>query len=92
MKDKIVTLHNDDGIRTALVVSVGPKFYGMIWPDSSGVKIKKIPKATARFTEIPYNLNRAKRHLRRCVASLPLPRKAGRSRFRRAAPQRVRQP
>ena len=79
MKDKIVTLHNDDGIRTALVVSVGPKFYGMIWPDSSGMRIRKIPKATARFTELEYNTNRAKRHLRKCGRTFGITKSAKRA-------------
>lgn len=66
MKDSVITTHNEDGIRTGLVVSEGPKYLGVIWPDSSGLRINKIAKRTARFTVLTYNLNRAKKHLRRC--------------------------
>ena len=61
MKDSIITTHNEDGVRTGLVVSDGPKFLGVIWPDSSGVRVNKVEKRTARITVLDYNLNKASR-------------------------------
>ena len=66
MKNSIIQAHTEDGIRTGLVVSDGPKYLGVVWPDSSGLRINKVAKRTARFTVLTYNLNRAKRTLRRC--------------------------
>ncbi len=66
MKNSIIRVHTDEGNRTGLVTSVGPKFISVIWPDSSGIRINKVTRET-KFTEIEgYNLNKAKRHLRRC--------------------------
>jgi hypothetical protein len=66
MKDSVIAIHTEDRIRTGLVVSDGPKYYGVIWPDSSGIRINKLGKRTARFTVIAYSLNKAKKTLRRC--------------------------
>ena len=66
MKNAVITVHDDDGIRTGLVTAVGPKFISVVWPDSSGIRIRKIGR-DARYRVLDgYNLNKAKRHLRRC--------------------------
>ena len=79
MKDSIITTHNEDGVRTGLVVSDGPKFLGVIWPDSSGVRVNKVEKRTARITVLDYNLNKAKRSLRRCGKSFGITKSAKRA-------------
>lgn len=61
----VIRVHEDEGIRTGLVVSQGPKWLGVIWPDSSGMRIRKIP-VDGRFEAIDYNVNKAKRKLREC--------------------------
>jgi len=33
MKDNVITIHEDEGYKTALVVSVGHKYIGVIYPD-----------------------------------------------------------
>lgn len=66
MKGTVITTLTDNGYRTGLVVSDGTKYMGVIWPDSSGIRINKLEKKTARYSIIEYNLNKAKKQLRRC--------------------------
>jgi hypothetical protein len=66
MKDSVISLHEDEGYRTGIVVSVGPKFIGVIYPDSSGIRIRKIKKDAANITVMDYPVNRAKKMLRKC--------------------------
>lgn len=66
MKNTVISTLTVNGHRTGLVVSDGSKYLGVIWPDSSGIRINKIEKKTARYSIIEYNLNKAKRALRRC--------------------------
>lgn len=62
----IIQIHEDEGIRTSLVVGVGPKFVAVIWADSSGIKIRKLPNdRTLKYKELDYPANRAKVMLRR---------------------------
>ena len=65
MKDKIIQIHVDGGIRVGLVVSVGRKYLGVVWPDSSGMRINKIPVGP-RYKELEYPLAKAKQTLRQC--------------------------
>ena len=60
----IISLHEDEGYRTALVVAVGPKFTQLIWADSSGMKINKLPTTTLKFTTMDYPLAKAKKAMR----------------------------
>ena len=66
MKDSIITLHEDEGYRTALVVSVGPKYISVVYPDSSGMRIRKVKKLTAKYWVIDYPAKKAKAKLRKC--------------------------
>ena len=65
MKDSVITIHEDDGYKTALVVTVGHKYIGVIYPDCKGIRIRKIKK-DASYTVIDYPTNRAKRKLKVC--------------------------
>jgi len=65
-KGTVIQIHLDDGIRTGLVTTVGPKWLSMIWPDSSGMRICKVKLATARYTEMDYPAKRARKMLRKC--------------------------
>lgn len=64
----VVRVHEDEGVRTGLLVTEGPKYVSVIWPDSAGIKIRKLPKSrNLRITEMPdYPVRKAKVHLRRC--------------------------
>lgn len=66
MKNAVVQIHFDEGYRTGLVVSEGPKFFGVIWPDSAGMKIRKIRKDAKMNVISGYSLPKAKRRLRKC--------------------------
>ena len=66
MKGIVISTLTDTGYHTGLVVSDGSKYLGVIWPDSSGIRINKIDKKTARYTVLEYSENKAKRVLRRC--------------------------
>lgn len=66
MKDSVIKIHEDTGYKTALVVSVGPKFVGVIYPDSGGIKIRKVKKASMKYEVIDYPVKRAKVKLRKC--------------------------
>lgn len=61
----IIRVHEDEGVRTALVVTVGPKWATLIWPDSAGIKLRKLRVADVRYTVLDYPLAKAKRHFRR---------------------------
>ena len=78
-KDSVITLHEDEGYRTGLVVSVGPKYMQVIWPDSSGMKIRKIDVRIARYTVIDYPVAKCKRILRRCGKSFGITKSARRA-------------
>lgn len=65
MKDSVINLHEDEGYRTGLVVSVGHKYIGVIYPDSSGMRIRKI-KLDSKYSVIDYPTNKAKKMLRSC--------------------------
>lgn len=58
--DTIIRVHEDEGIRTALVTTIGPKFAHMIWADSSGMKLHKIRLAGIRYEVLDYPVKRAK--------------------------------
>ena len=77
MKNKVVQVHEDEGVRTGLVVTVGPKWLGVIWPDSSGMTINKVDRKAGRFHELDYPVKKARRRLRKCAANFGIT-KAGR--------------
>jgi len=68
MNPVVVRVHEDEGIHTGLMVTEGPKFIGVIWPDATGMKINKLRKsASTRINElIDYPVKQAKVILRRC--------------------------
>lgn len=64
---QVIQIHEDEGIRTGVLVAEGPKFISVIWPDSGGMRIRKIEKARGtRFTVLDYPLAKAKKTLRKC--------------------------
>ena len=65
MKDSVITIHEDEGYKTGLVVGVGHKFMRVIYPDSSGIKIRKIA-LDSKDNVIDYPTNKAKKNLRKC--------------------------
>ena len=78
-KDTVIRIHEDEGYRTGLVVAVGPKYLQVIWPDSSGMKIRKIKISTARYLVIDYPVAKCKRILRKCGASFGITKSARRA-------------
>ncbi len=65
-KNLVIKTHDPDQVnRVGLVVTEGPVWLGVIWPDSSGMGIVKIPVAQNHLV-IEYNLAKAKRMLRAC--------------------------
>ena len=62
----IIRVHEDEGVRTALVVTVGPKFVSLIWPDSAGMKIRKLPNDRRLRYDVleDYPVRKAKRAMR----------------------------
>ena len=79
MKNTVITIHLDDGVRTGLVVAVGPKWLSVVWPDSSGMRIEKVKKSTARFIVIEYPAKRARKMLRKCGLSFGITKSARRA-------------
>lgn len=77
MKNTVVTVHEDEGVRTGLVVTVGPKWLGVIWPDSSGMTINKVDRKAGHYHEIDYPIKKARRRLRQCATNFGIT-KAGR--------------
>ena len=65
---KVVCVHEDEGFRTGIQVGEGPKWVQIIWPDSAGIKIRKLPKTRElKLTELnDYRIERAKKILRKC--------------------------
>jgi len=78
-KDTVIRIHLDDGIRTGLVVTVGPKWLSVIWPDSSGMRIEKVELSTARFDVVEYPVKRARKKLRKCGLSFGITKSARRA-------------
>ena len=77
--EKVITIHEDEGIRTGILVVIGRKYLGVIWPDCKGVKINKVPIEGARYSEIEYNLTTAKKALRKCGRNFGITRAAKRA-------------
>jgi hypothetical protein len=76
------TVHLDDGVRSALVVAVGPTFTRMIWIDdrNPGVRINKIRNSEIRATEIEgYPIAKAKKSFRKSGRSLGITKSAKRA-------------
>jgi len=56
----------ESSIRTALMVEEGRKYLHLIWPDSGGIRIRKVPREF-KYTELPdYPIAKAKKTLRLC--------------------------
>lgn len=74
-------VHTDDGYRCALVVTVGPKFTGMIWIDdrSPGVRINKILNSQVTSKPLEYPLAKAKKLFRSCGKKLGITKAARRA-------------
>lgn len=77
MKNTVIQVHEDDGVRTGLVVTVGRKWLGVIWPDSSGMAINKVSIKSGRYHELDYPVKKARRRLRKCATNFGIT-KAGR--------------
>lgn len=78
-KNSVISLHEDEGYRTGLVVAAGPKYLQVIWPDSSGMKIRKVDVRTARYTVIDYPVAKCKRKLRACGKAFGITKSARRA-------------
>ena len=61
----IISIHEDEGVRAALVVTVGPKWVTLLWADSAGMKLRKLKNGRIRYKTLDYPLAKAKRHFRR---------------------------
>lgn len=82
---EMITIHTDEGIRTAIVLGEGPKYVRMIWADDRrpGVRVNKVPKDRMRrdtkplmYKGKPYPLARAKRHFRNMGRALGITKSA----------------
>ncbi len=40
---RVVTVHDGSGYRTGLLVIEGPKYASLIWADSTGVRVTRLP-------------------------------------------------
>jgi len=80
----LISIHTDQGVRSALVLKTGPKMAHVIWADdrNPGVRINKIPKEWLRYARPieykgkPYPLARAKRLFRSMGRSLGITKSA----------------
>lgn len=76
------SVHLDDGVRSAFIVAVGPKFTSMIWIDdrNPGVRINKILNTEIRATAMPgYPIAKAKKLFRKSGRSLGITKSAKRA-------------
>lgn len=66
---RVVTYRTEDGTYTALHVKTGRRYAQVVIMDSSGIRIRRVPKAEERFmTDLPdYSLEKAKEHFRNAV-------------------------
>lgn len=56
----------ESSVRTALLVAEGRKWMQVIWPDSAGITINRIPVEDYFYTELGgYSIAKVKRALRR---------------------------
>ncbi len=60
---------DDDGVRIALIVTVGPKFLRYISSSAvsqhSGIKVQKIANSYINVTETDYPIDKLKKHFRK---------------------------
>jgi len=75
----VITIHEDEGYRTGILAVTGRKFLGVIWPDAGGIKINRVPIDGAKYTEIDYNLEKAKKALRKCGRNFGITKEAKRA-------------
>lgn len=70
--NEVIRIHTDEGVRTALVTAVGPKFTRLIWIDDRkpGVRVNKVRNNEVRATTLDYPLAKAKRGFRKAGAHL----------------------
>lgn len=58
---QVVKYKTEDGIFTAILVGTGTRYTKVIVMDSSGIRIRSVPKTEEKYmTEIDYPLDRAK--------------------------------
>ena len=61
----VVQVHTADGFKSGLLVTVGRKYLSIIFPDSAGIRIKRMPLSTQyrelQYRDKPYPVGRAKR-------------------------------
>lgn len=46
-QQRVIRVHEPEGVRTGLVVADGPRYLSVIWPDAAGMKIRKLKKDRA---------------------------------------------
>jgi hypothetical protein len=76
------SVHLDDGVRSAFIVAVGPKFTSMIWIDdrNPGVRINKLLNTEIRAIELAgYPIAKAKKLFRKSGRSLGITKSAKRA-------------
>jgi len=66
---RLVNYKTEDGIYTALHVKTGRRYAQVVVMDSSGIRIRRVPKDEERFMrELPdYPIEKAKEHFRNAV-------------------------
>ena len=64
--EKVITIHADERIRTGILVKTGRKYLRVIWPDCKGLRVNLVPINGAKYTTIEYNIDKAKKALRKC--------------------------
>jgi hypothetical protein len=75
-------VHTDEGVRSAFIIAIGPKYTSMIWMDDRkpGVRINKILNTEIRSVEIEgYPIARAKKLFRKSGRSLGITKSARRA-------------
>ena len=77
MNSVVATVHTDEGYYTGLLITMGTKYASMIWPESTGMRINRLPLSTYNHKrrktfalnlvlDPDYNVDKAKKHLRQC--------------------------
>lgn len=64
--EQVITIHEDEGIRTGILVKTGRKYLRVIWPDCKGIRINLVPIEGARYTVLDYKIDKAKKALQKC--------------------------
>jgi len=65
---QVVKYRTEDGVFTAIRVKTGPKYTQVITMDSSGIRIRRVPKSEEKYmTDIDYPPKRAQKKFRSAV-------------------------